>query len=97
MVLDDAVFSEGFRPEEIRFAKYTTEQSSYEAEEDEDKVVDRLVIDTVIGFEQSQLSGTGWIQGFENDRCPKRAEKSSPEDFSREISADFLVDLVSFA
>lgn len=64
MVLDDAVFSEGFRPEEVRFAKYTTEQPSYKPEKYEDKVVNRLVIDTVVGFEQSQLSSTVRIQGF---------------------------------
>ena len=61
MFFDDGVLAEGFRPEEVRFAEDTTKESTCETEEDENQVVDRVIVDFVIGFEENKLSGSGRI------------------------------------
>jgi hypothetical protein len=40
VILNNGVFAKGFRPEEVRFAKDTTEEAACKTEEDEDEIVD---------------------------------------------------------
>ncbi len=90
VVLDHGVFAEGFRPEEICFAENTTKQSPGKSEEDEDKIVDWVVVDSVLRFEENELPSPGRIQSFQNHCCGERTEEGSPEDLSWEVCTDFL-------
>src|SRR6187402_681161 len=94
MVLDYGVFSKGFGPEEVSLTENASEKPTSNAEEDEDQIMDWVIIDSVVGFEEDKLSCPRGIQGFEDDRCKKRANEGSPEDFPWEVCTDFLRDLV---
>lgn len=50
MVLDDGVFTKGFRPEKIRLAEDSTEEATDYAEEDEDEIMDGVVVYAIVGF-----------------------------------------------
>ena len=61
MIANNAVFTKSFRPQEVGFAKYSAEYTTYESEEDEYEVVDGFVVNAVVGFEQNQFSGPVWV------------------------------------
>ena len=52
--------------------------------------MDWVIVDSVVGFEQDQLTISSGIKSFENNSCAERAEEGSPEDLSWEVRADFL-------
>lgn len=78
MVLDNAMLSERFGPEEVSFAKDTAKEATTYTEEDKDQIMHRIVANTIFCFKKDKFASAIRVQGLQYDGGKKRTEKGSP-------------------
>ena len=78
-------------PYEVELAKEPTKYAAYDAKEDEDEVVYRLVFGSVFGIEEDKFASAGRIKKLQGYRRSQTAEKSSPKDLTWEVCTDLRV------
>lgn len=90
MVLDERIFPEEFGPPVVCLTKDASEDASTDAQYDKDKVVDGVIVDTVVCLEEDKFACGCWVELFEGGCCDERAEECFPQYGAWKVRADFL-------